>query len=107
MKTQTTQAETLRSVAGALLVGLGLFLLFGHVLGAAGRVSHLLDQNSGASLDLASSIMLAASMSTAQLVHAAISLLWPLLVVVAGTILLNDPPAQPACGCPFVRVLCD
>jgi hypothetical protein len=56
---------------------------------------------------MASSIMLAASMSTQQLVHAAISLLWPLLVVVAGTVLLNDPPAQPACGCQFVRVLCD
>lgn len=106
MKT-STHIETPRSIAGAFLVGLGLFLLFGHVLGIADRVSRVLDQNSGVGFDVGSSIMLAASISTQQVAHAAIAFLWPLLVVVAGSILLKDPPSQQPCGCPFVRVLCD
>lgn len=103
----STHTETPRSIVGAILVGLGLFLLFGHVLGVADRVSRVLDQNCGGSLDVGSSIMLAASISTHQLAHAAIAFLWPLLVVIAGTILLKDSPTQQACGCPFVRLLCD
>jgi hypothetical protein len=51
--------------------------------------------------------MLAASVSPHQLAHAAIALLWPLLIVVAGTALLPDAPVGQAAGCPFIRVLCE
>lgn len=63
MKGQKSYGETVRSVAGFALIGPGLFLLFGHVVGAAGRLSQALNQTSSSGLEVVSTIMLAASWS--------------------------------------------
>jgi uncharacterized membrane protein len=90
MKRQKSYGETLRSVAGFALIGPGLFLLFGHVVGAAGRLSQTIDQSASAGLEVVSSIMLAASWSPNHLAYDLASVLWPALLVVAGVALLQD-----------------
>jgi hypothetical protein len=69
MKRQKSYGETVRSVAGFALIGPGLFLLFGHVVGAAGRLSQALDQTAPSGLEVVSSIMLAASWSPNHLAY--------------------------------------
>ena len=90
MKRQKFYGETLRSVAGFALIGPGLFLLFGHVVGAAGRLNHALDQTASAGMEVVSSIMLAASWSPNHVAYDLVSMLWPALLVVAGVALLRD-----------------
>lgn len=90
MKRRNSYGETLRSAAGFALIGPGLFLLFGHVVGAAGRVNHALDQTASAGLEVVSSIMLAASWSPNHLAYDLVSTLWPALLVIAGIVLLQN-----------------
>lgn len=89
MKRQKSYSETVRSVAGFALIGPGLFLLFGHVVGAAERLSQTLDQTSSG-LEVVSSIMLAASWSPNRLGYDLASMFWPALLVVMGIVLLRE-----------------
>lgn len=90
MKRQKSYGETLRSVAGFTLIGPGLFLLFGHVANAAGRLSQTMDKTASAGLEVVSSIMLAASWSPNHVAYDLASMLWPGLLVLAGIALLQD-----------------
>ena len=90
MKRQKSYGDTLRSVAGFALIGPGLFLLFGHVVGAAGRLSQALDQTASSGLEVVSSIMLAASWSPNHLAYDLASMFWPALLVVMGIALLRE-----------------
>lgn len=90
MKRQKSYGEIVRSMAGFALTGPGLFLLFGHVVGAAGRLSQLLDQTASSGLEVVSSIMLAASWSPNHLAYDLASMLWPTLLVVMGIALLRE-----------------
>jgi len=90
MRRQKSYGETVRSVAGFALIGPGLFLLFGHVVGAAGRLSQALDQTASSGLEVVSSIMLAASWSPNHLAYDLASMCWPALLVVMGIALLRE-----------------
>jgi hypothetical protein len=90
MRRQKFYGETVRSVAGFALIGPGLFLLFGHVVGAAGRLSQALDQTASSGLEVVSSIMLAASWTPNRLAYGLASMFWPALLVVMGIALLRE-----------------
>jgi hypothetical protein len=57
---------------------------------AADRLSRLLNQIAGAKLGVVSWIMLAASVSPHRFAHEVLDVLWPLVLVVVGTLLLCD-----------------
>ncbi len=94
-----------------MLAGPGLFLLFGHLVDVAGRLSIALGQTASAKLEIVSSIMLAASLNLHQVTDGLIGLLWPALLVGVGTALLGDvsgdnpghemkrQPSDPCVGC--------
>ena len=90
MKTQKSCSEALRSATGFALIGPGLFLLFAHVVGAAGRLSQNLGHTASVGLELVSSIMLAASWSPDHLAYDLAFMFWPALPVIAGIALLNQ-----------------
>jgi len=76
------------------MAGTGLFLLFGHVAGAAGHFSRLLHQTAGAGLGLVSSIMVASSLDSHRLMLDLFSLLWPIAPLVAGIVLAEKPSRE-------------
>jgi hypothetical protein len=82
------RCKMFRSIAGLALAGAGLFLLFGRVMGAADRLNRTLDQTASARMEVVSWIMIAASIDMHRLEHALLTLLWPLLPGVLGTVLL-------------------
>jgi hypothetical protein len=88
MKTRHLPCETFRSVAGLALAGGGAFLLTGRVLNVADRLSRVLDHTASATGDFVSWIMLASSLDTHRLGHNLLTLLWPLLPSLVGTVLL-------------------
>ena len=94
MKTRNPRCEILRSIAGLALAGAGLFLLFGRVMGAADRLSRTLDQTASARMEVVSWIMMAASLDMHRLEHALLTLLWPLLPGLLGTVLLWSASRQ-------------
>lgn len=100
MTRQHNRAESLRSIAGGILVGLGLHILSGNVTGDATQLRHLLGIPAGEALGVLPSVALAASQAAQAyaLDHQGFldSLLqmlasfWPLLLVIVGTVLLRD-----------------
>ncbi len=94
MKTRHLPCETLRSLAGLALAGMGAFLLTGRVLSAADRVSRVLDHTASATGDFVSWIMLASSLNTHHLGHDLLRLFWPLLPGLMGTVLLWSTAAR-------------
>jgi uncharacterized membrane protein len=90
MKPKKSYSEALRSVTGFALIGPGLFLLFAHVAGAAGRLSQTLGHTASTGLEIVSSIMLAASWSPNRLAYDLAFMLWPALPVIIGIALLNQ-----------------
>jgi cation transporter-like permease len=72
--------QTLKSLAGSVLVGPGLFILFGHLVWAVTQLSRL---------GMLSSIILAASFGQHQLLHVVLRVFWPLLLVIVGAVLLG------------------
>jgi hypothetical protein len=92
MATQHRPSQTFRSIAGSALVGLGLFILFGNLGGAAAQLRHLLSVP-GEGLGLLASVILAASFDHRRLLHGLLQMLlsfWPLLFVIVGAVLLRD-----------------
>ena len=90
-----------KSIAGAALVGFGLFILYENLAGAVAWLSHLLGANSFEALGVLPAFMLAVSQVLpahaanhqhflqASLQHMLVSS-WPLLLVMAGTVLSRD-----------------
>jgi hypothetical protein len=94
MKRRHLPCETLRSLAGLALAGVGVFLLMGRVLSAADRVSRVLDHTAPATGEFVSWIMLASSLNTHRLGYDLVTLLWPLLPGLLGTVLLWSSAAR-------------
>jgi hypothetical protein len=93
-------SERLRSIAGGALIGLGLHILFGNLDRGAVQLRHLLGTTAGDTLGALPTAVLVASqaMQAYALNHQAFLLglgrllisFWPLLLVMVGTILLQD-----------------
>lgn len=100
MATQNLPSERARSVAGGVMVGLGLHILFGNLDRAAAQLSHSLGTTGDGTLGVLPSIVLTASQAVQAygLNHQAFLLglfrimlsLWPLLLVISGTMILRD-----------------
>ena len=100
MSSQHKLSESVKSIAGAALIGVGLHILWGNLDKAATQVSHPLGASAADALGVLPSIAMAFS----QVVQAYASnhqgfllgvlrmlvSFWPLLMVVAGTMLLRD-----------------
>ena len=93
-------SESLQSIAGGGLVGLGLHIWFGNLQGVASQLTHLLGASSGETLGLASSVIVAAAQAGrvfasdrqrffVEAVRMLVSF-WPLLLVIVGAGLLKD-----------------
>lgn len=90
MTGQGTTTQTVKSVAAWVLVGPGLFILFGHLVAMADQVRALEVNVAGQGLSVFSSVVLSASMVQHWWLRVLLHLLWPLLLVIAGAILLKD-----------------
>jgi hypothetical protein len=104
MTRQHNNSENLKSIAGGILVGLGLHILSVNLAGDAAQLRHLLGIPTGAALGLLPSVALAASQAAQaydldqqRFLGSLLRLLpsfWPLLLVVVGTILLRNALAD-------------
>jgi len=81
-----------KSLAGSVLLAPGLFLLCGHLLFAAIHWVHFWGSPDSDGLGVLSSVMWASSIGEQQLLHLLLHSLWPLLLVVAGSVLLGGEP---------------
>lgn len=100
MATLRVPSERVRSVAGGVLVGLGLHILFGNLDCAAAQLTHSFGTTGNGTLGVLPSIVLTTSQAVQAygLNHQAFLLalfrmllsLWPLLLVISGTMILRD-----------------
>jgi hypothetical protein len=81
---------SVKSLAGSILLAPGLFLLCGHLLWAAAQGSHVLGNADGDSFGLLSPVIWASSVGEQQVLHLLVHTLWPVLLVIAGGILLSN-----------------
>ena len=99
MRKQHNTSENLKSIAGGVLVGLGLHILSGNLTGDATQLRQLLGIPAGEALGVLPSVALAASqvaqayaLDQPRFLGSLLQMLasfWPLLLVIAGTILLR------------------
>lgn len=101
MARQRTAFRSSKSIAGAVLVGFGMYILYGNLAGAIAWLSHVLGANSSEGLGVLPAVILAVSqVLEAQaanqqrflqglLQHMLVSS-WPLLLVMVGTVLSRD-----------------
>jgi hypothetical protein len=101
MARQRTAFRSSKSIAGAVLVGFGMFILYGNLAGAIAWLSHVLGANSSERLGVLPAVILAVSQVVeAQAAnqqrllqglfqHLLVSS-WPLLLVMVGTVLSRD-----------------
>jgi hypothetical protein len=104
MTRQHNSSENLKSIAGGVLVGLGLHVLSANLGGEVTRLKHVLSVPGGEALGVLPSLALAASQvaQTYAVDHQGfldsllqmLAAFWPLLLVIAGTILLWDALAD-------------
>jgi hypothetical protein len=104
MTRQHNISKNLKSIAGGMLVGLGLHTLSVNLAGDATQLRHLLGIPAGDALGLLPSVALAASQAAQaydldqqRFLGSLLQLLpsfWPLLLVVVGTVLLRDALAD-------------
>jgi len=98
MTPQQTIFRTSKSIAGAILVGLGMFILYENV---AGAVSHVLEANRSDAVGVlpAAFLALAQAVETYAVNHQrffdalfqqTLVSSWPLLLVIFGTVLSRD-----------------
>jgi hypothetical protein len=112
MARQQTSSQTLKSIAGSLLAGPGLFVLRGTVDEAAAQLSQLRGSSPGEGLGVLHFVMLAASLNHHQVVQGLLQIFlafWPLLPVIAGAGLLwnafmEKSQALGPCNAETVRV---
>lgn len=100
MAGQRTAFSSSKSIAGAALVVVGTFVLYGNLAEAVAQVRHVLGANGSEALGVMPAVILA----TSQVVHIyalghqeglqclfrLLISFWPPLLVMAGTILLRD-----------------
>jgi hypothetical protein len=100
MTRQHNTSGKVKAIAGGILIGLGLHLLSGNLAGDAMHLQHLIGTSADETLGVLPSVVLAASHAaqaygvdhqglTDCILQILVSL-WPLLLVLAGTILLRD-----------------
>jgi len=93
--------QSSRSIAGAVLVGLGMFVLYENLAGAVAWLSHVLGANGSEALGVLPAFVLAVSqglqahaMNHQQVLHGALQQMvvasWPLLLVTFGTVLSRE-----------------
>jgi hypothetical protein len=100
MAGQHRPSESLESIAGGALVGLGLHILSGSLDRAAAQWRHLLGTTTGEVIGVLPSVLLAASHAVQayasdhhtflQGILRILFSFWPLLLVIAGTLLLRN-----------------
>ncbi|HEY7099147.1 MAG TPA: hypothetical protein VH437_20645 [Terriglobales bacterium] len=101
MAKQTVLLESSKSLAGAALVGLGMFVLYQNLAGMVGSVNHVLGANSSEALGILPAAILAASQiielharnhhSAVQEFFRQVSIqCWPLILVTVGMVLSRD-----------------
>jgi hypothetical protein len=100
MTPQHNNSESLKAIAGGILVGLGLHLLSANLAGDALQLKHLLGMPGGEALGVLPSVALAASQAAQaygldqhKFLDDLLQLLasfWPLLPVILGALLLRD-----------------
>jgi hypothetical protein len=88
--TKHTDPQTLKSFAGSVLIGPGLFLQFGHLSRAIDQVSRPVSDAAREGLGLLSSIALASTFGQHHLFHQLLLVFWPVLLIVIGALLLWD-----------------
>ena len=79
-----------KSLAGSILLAPGLFLLCGHLLCVAALGSQFLGNPGGDGFGLLSPVMWASSVGERQFLHLLAHTLWPVLLIVAGGVLLRN-----------------
>jgi hypothetical protein len=79
-----------KSLAGSILLAPGLFLLCGHLLWAAALGNRFLGGADGDGFGLLFRVIWASSVGEQQLLHLLVHALWPVLLVVAGGVLLRN-----------------
>jgi len=101
MAGQQTVFRSSKSIAGAVLVGLGMFILYENLAGAVARLSHILGANGSGALGVLPAVILAVSQVLQAyaadhqrflqgfLQHMLVSS-WPMLLVLVGTVLSRD-----------------
>src|SRR5438477_1633337 len=101
MARQQTAFRRSKSIAGAVLVGFGMFILYENLAGAVAWLSHVLGADSSEALGVLPTVILAASQVLQAygadhprclegcLLHMLASS-WPLLLVIVGTVLSRD-----------------
>ena len=90
MTGQSETNQTFKSIAGSALAGPGLFIMFGHLGGIVDQVHALEGNAAGQGLGVFSSVVLSATLDQHWWLQALLGLLWPLLLIIAGAVLLND-----------------
>ena|ERR1700684_700005 len=102
MATQHTRSQNLKLIAGAALIGFGVFIQSNNLTEAAAQVFHLLGISADGTqtLDVLVAVGLAASHALQaylfnhqeflRRLYQLPLLFWPLLAVIAGTVLLRD-----------------
>jgi hypothetical protein len=88
MTVERTITQSVRAVAGSVLLGPGLFASWGNLVWAGSRLSGLLAKASG--LGLLPSVVLVAPVDQRWLWQSLIRILWPVFLVIAGAMLLSD-----------------
>jgi hypothetical protein len=93
-------SESVKSIAGGVLVGLGLHILSGNLAGDATQLRHFLGIPTEEALGVLPSVALAASQAAQayaldqqKFLDGLLQMVpsfWPLLLVIVGTILLRD-----------------
>jgi len=93
--------QSSKALAGAALVGLGMFVLYQNLAGMVGSVNHVLGANSSEALGILPAVILAASRMVethSRSHHNAVQEFlqqfciqcWPLILVTIGTMLSRD-----------------
>jgi hypothetical protein len=100
MTSHDNTVDKLKPVAGGTLVGLGIHILAGNLDGTIAQLRQIFDTTGGATLGVLPSGVLAASQAVqvyasnrqlfAEMILQALISLWPLLLVIAGVVLLRD-----------------
>ncbi len=101
MATRRTILWSTKSIAGTAILLLGTFILYQNAAGAAARVNRTL-KNGSQAFGVVPTVVLAASQPAGayavdhrrfleSLFHQALSSLWPLLLVIFGSVLSRDP----------------
>ena len=100
MARQHRISESLKSVAGGGLIGLGLHIWFGNMQGVASQLTHIFGTSAGGGMGLVPSVILAAAHAgrvyasdRQELLFGLLRMLisfWPLLLVIVGAGFLRE-----------------